>query len=230
MLKLIQVGNALPISYPVDPSSTFEPGQIGQLKMVGNEIVVGLSDGTAPIGIIDDVRTASFTQPSVDEVVLISATGILDAYGRYVSTADAKTELNNANIVAASFVSDTENLILNPVNGVITAPAGSLLNFDVDGDGVPDSIKVIVSYVYNIASLPGDDTTIGSNRLTLWFSRGIYATDQFDTRQRYPISHALFVNEEGKLTTKQVGPEYPPVGIVTGPPTTMVNTLEFMWV
>lgn len=230
MLRLIQVGNALPFSYPVDPSSTFEPGQIGQLKQVGQDIVAGLSDGTAPIGIIDDVRTAAFTNTAIDEVVLISATGVLDAYGKYVSTADAKTELNNANIVASSFVSDTENLILNPVNGVITAPAGTELNFDVDGDGLPDSIKVIVSYVYNVTSLPGDDTTIGSNRLTIWFTRGIYATDQFDTKQRYPLGAALFVNESGKLTTKQITPQHPPVGVVTGPPSALVNSLEFMWV
>ena len=230
MLRLIQVGNALPISYPVDGTSTFEPGQIGQLKMVGQDIAVGLSDGTAAIGIIDDIRTAAFTQPAIDEVVVISATGVLDAYGNYVSTVDAKEELDNSRIIASSFVADFENLILNPNNGVLTAPAGSVLNFDLDGDGVPDSIKTIVSYVYEVTSMPGDDTTIGSNRVTIWFQRGIFSTDQFDTLQRYPLSATLFVNEEGKLTTKQITQNHPPVGIVTGPPSAMINNLEFMWV
>jgi len=78
--------------------------------------------------------------------------------------------------------------------------------------------------------MPGDDTTIGSNRVTIWFQRGIFSTDQFDTLQRYPLSATLFVNEEGKLTTKQITQNHPPVGIVTGPPSAMINNLEFMWV
>ena len=56
MLRLIQIGNSLPVSFPVDPTSVFQPGQIGQLKVIGNEIVCGISDGTAPFGIIDDIN------------------------------------------------------------------------------------------------------------------------------------------------------------------------------
>ena len=229
MLRLIQVGNALPFSYPVDGTSIFQPGQIGQLKLYGNDIVIGLSDGTAPMGIIDDIRTSAFTQPSVDEVVVIRAVGIQDSYGNYVTISDAKQELENSQIVASSFVADYENLILNPMNGILTAPAGSILNFDLDGDGQVDSIKTIVNYVYRVPSLPGDDTTIGSNRVTIWFMRGIFETDQFDTLQRYPLNATLFVNEDGKLTTKQITPQHPPVGIVTGPPSALVNTLQFLW-
>jgi len=229
MLKLIQVGNALPFSYPLDPTATFQPGMIGQLKMVGNDIVMGVSDGTAPIGIIDDVRSEAFTRAVIDETTIIPAAGILDAYGRYVSIADAKQELNNAYIVASSFVTDYEDLVLNTINGVLTAPAGSVLNYDMDGDGVPDSIRTVSSYVHEVPSLPGEDTTIGSNRVTIWFSRGIYATDQFDTTQQYPVNAALFVNEEGRLTTKQPTPTHPAVGLLTGPPTAMIGTIEFMW-
>jgi hypothetical protein len=229
MLKLIQVGNSLPFSYPLDPTSTFEPGQIGQLKLIGNDIVIGVSDGTAPLGIIDDTRSAAFTRPSIDETVVISATGVQDSYGRWISTADAKQELNNAYIVASSFVADYEDLVLNPVNGVLTAPAGSELNYDLDGDGVPDSIRTLVSYVYQVSSLPGEDTTIGSSRVTIWFNRGIYATDQFDTTQKYAINSAVFVNADGKLTTKQVTVNHPAIAIVTGPPGATVSTLEFMW-
>ena len=229
MLKLIQVGTALPFSYPLDPTATFQPGTIGQLKMVGNDIVMGVSDGTAPIGIIDDVRSEAFTRAVVDETTVILATGVLDAYGQYVSTADAKQELNNAYIVASSFVTDYEDLVLNTINGVLTAPAGSILNYDVDGDGVPDSIRTVSSYVHEISSLPGEDTTIGSNRVTIWFSRGIYATDQFDTTQQYPINAALFVSSTGLLTTKQPTPSHPAVGLLTGSPTAMIGTIEFMW-
>lgn len=229
VLQLVQIGNALPLSYPVDSSSIFEPGMVAQLSLFGNDIVAGLSDGLSPIGIIDDARSAAFTRPSFDEVVVIQCTGVLDAYGRYISTTDAKQELRNAGVVASSFVADYEHLILNPVNGVLTAPAGSVLNFDLDGDGKPDSIKTVVSYVYTIPNLPGEDTTIGSNRMTIWFTRGIYATDQFDTTQKYPLNAALFVNEEGKLTTRQATPEHPVVGMVTGPPSALMSSIEFLW-
>lgn len=42
MLKLIQVGNSLPISFTVDPTATFEPGHLAQLKILGNDLVCGL--------------------------------------------------------------------------------------------------------------------------------------------------------------------------------------------
>jgi len=88
MLTIIQAGNALPFSYPVDTTSTFQPGQIGQLKLLGQDIVVGLSDGTAPLGIIDDIRTTAFTQTVVDEVVIISGVDIYtDGYNFFNGSA-----------------------------------------------------------------------------------------------------------------------------------------------
>ena len=229
MLKIIQAGNALPISYPVDISSTFQPGQIGQMKLVGQDIVVGLSDGTAPIGIIDDIRTQAFTQTIYDEIVIIRGVDIqTDGYNYYTGK-DAKQEMKNAGLMPASFVSDYEGLILNPVNGILTLPAGSKLNWDEDSDGNYDSVKTIVNYVYEVASLPGDDTTIGSNRVTIWFQRGMFATDQFDSLQRYPLNATLFVNEEGKFTTKQLTENHPGVAIAVGPPSALDGTLEFMW-
>lgn len=230
MLKIVQVGNALPVSYPVDIVSEFQPGQIGQLKLMGQDIVVGLSDGTAPLGIIDDVRSQAFTKSVVDEIVLIqvpAANIITDGYN-FFTDSDVKQELKNAGLMASSFTSDYAGLILNPVNGIVTLPAGSKLNFD-SGSGKNDSVKAIVNYVYQIASLPGDDTTIGSNRVTIWFQRGIFATDMFDTTQRYALNAVLFVNQEGKLTTKQPTPDHPGVAVVTGPPNAAIGTIEFMW-
>lgn len=229
MLKIIQAGNALPISYPVDISSTFQPGAIGQMKLVGQDIVVGLSDGTAPIGIIDDIRTQAFTQTVYNEIVIIRGVDIqTDGYNFYTGQ-DAKQELDNAGLMPASFVADYEGLVLNPVNGIVTLPAGSKLNWDEDSDGLYDSVKTIVNYVYQVPSLPGDDTTIGSNRVTLWFQRGIFATDQFDPLQRYPLNATLFVNEEGKLTTRQLTENHPGIAMVVGPPSALDGTLEFMW-
>ena len=229
MLRIIQAGNALPFSYPVDISSTFQPGQLAQLKLVGQDIVVGLSDGTAPLGIIDDIRTNAFTQTVVDEIVILEGVDITTDGYNFFTGRDVKQELNNAGLIQASFVADYEGLILNPINGILTLPSGSRLNYDNDGDNLNDSVKTIVNYVYNVASLPGDDTTIGSNRVTVWFQRGIFATDQFDSLQRYPLNATLFCSAEGKLTTAQATADHPGIAIVTGPPSAIEGTLEFMW-
>lgn len=229
MLRLIQVGNTLPVSFPVDPTSTFQPGQVGQLKVIGNEIVCGVSDGTAPYGIIDDINTAAFTAPITDEVVVIPVVGVGDGYGNLVSATEAMKPLRFPNIVRSSFTADVEGLALNDVNGVVIAPAGTPLNYDSDGDSVNDSIRVIVSYIYRIPNIPGDNTTVGSGRITIWFQRGIFETDQFDTKQKYVVNAALFVNENGLFTTAQPTPNHPGVAMVTGPPTGINETLELLW-
>lgn len=229
MLKLIQIGNTLPLSYPVDPTSTFQPGQIAQLKVIGNEIVCGVSDGTAPFGIIDDINTSAFTAPVIDEVVVIPAVGIHDGYGNYVNAISTMKNLRFPNIVRSSFVTDVEGLILNDVNGIIELPAGVALNYDSDGDGIPDSVRTIVSYIYRIANIPGDNTTIGSGHITIWFQRGIFETDQYDNKKRYVVNATLFCNADGLLTTEQPTASHPGIAIVTGPPTGINETLEFLW-
>jgi len=229
MLKLIQVGNTLPLSYPVDPTSEFQPGQVAQLKVIGNEIVCGVSDGTAPFGIIDDINTSAFTRSMVDEVQVISAVGIHDGYGNYVSAIDVMKDLRKPSIIRSSFTCDVEGLILNDNNGIIIAPAGTPLNWDADGDGIPDSIRVICSYTYRIANIPGDNTTIGSGRITVWFQRGVFETDQFDSKQRYVVNATLFCNGDGLLTTEQPTASHPGIAMVTGPPSGINETLEFLW-
>ena len=73
MLKIIHSGNSLPMSLNSDPTAEFEPGMFAQLGLIGNDIVATVSDGTAPMGIIDDIRTTSFTKPMVDEIVIINS-------------------------------------------------------------------------------------------------------------------------------------------------------------
>lgn len=230
MLRLVQVGNTLPLSYPVDPSATFQAGQIAQLKVIGNEIVCGVSDGTAPMGIIDDINASAFTAPVHDEVVIVPLVGVLGPDG-YTLIAAQNTEkrLRFSNIVRSSFVADVEGLILHDVNGVIEVQQNTPLNFDRDGDGIKDSLRTIVSYVYRIPNIPGDNTTSASGRVTVWFQRGIFETDQYDTKQRYVVNAALFVNEEGLLTSRQPSSSHPGVAICTGPPSGIVETLEFLW-
>ena len=230
MLRLIQIGNTLPLSFPVDPSATFQPGQIAQLKVIGNEIVCGVSDGTAPLGIIDDINASAFTAPSRDEVVIVPLVGVLGNDG-YTLVAAQTTEkrLRFSNVIRSSFVADIEGLILYEINGVIAVPQDTELNFDSDGDGIKDSLRTVVNYTYRIPNIPGDNTTVGSGRMTIWFARGIFETDQYDNKQRYVVNATLFVNEDGLLTSKQPSSSHPGVAIVTGPPSGIVETLEFLW-
>lgn len=229
MLKVVHLENPNPISITVDMTAEFEPGMIGQLKVLGNDIVCGVSDGTAPLGIIDDARTNAFTKAQSNEVVeiLVNATEI-DSNGYLVNSEDVTGFLENPSIIERSFVS-TIGVELNNVNGAVIVPAGTVLNYDSDGDGTNDSFRIIVSYNYRVNTKPGDDTTLASGRLTVYYSRGWYATDQFDTTQIYPVNATLYVGIDGKLTTKQATAKHPGVAIVTGPPSSTNGTLEFLW-
>lgn len=228
MLRLIHVANTLPVSYPVDPSAVFEPGMIAGLKVSGSSTVCGVSDGLAPIGIIDDVNSTAFTATSQDEIHIVPTVAAYDGYQLTVA-ADTKQELRFPSIVRSSFVSDIENVTLNDNNGVITIASGTPLNYDNDGDGTYDSVKVVCSYVYRINSIPGVNSTIGSGHITIWYQRGIFETDQYDTRQRYAIGCPLFCGADGKLTSAQPSANHAGIALCTGVPSAMVATLEFMW-
>lgn len=228
MLKIIHSGNAMPMSLPVDPTAEFEPGFFAQLGLIGNDIVATVSDGTAPLGIIDDIRTVSFTKPQVDEIVVINVNAShKDGNGNPVNSEDVTGVLEFPHIKPKSFIS-TVAVILNAVNGIITVPVGTPLNYDSDGDGIYDSFRIITNYIYNVANRPGDDSTLGSGRITVHYQRGIYATDQFDTTQIYPLNATLFVGLDGKLTSKAPTETHPGVAVVTGPPSSTNGSLEFM--
>jgi len=231
MFRLVQTGNALPYSFPVDPSAEFEPGMVAQLNLHGNQVVCGVSDGSAPLGIIDDVKKNAFSAVSIDEVVIAPATGVPGPGGQLVTPVDIKVELRNPNVAANSFISNPVDVELIPRNGVITYLAGTPLNFSQTGGSTPDSIRTVVSYSYQIPNVPGDDSTMASGRITVWFMRMIAITNMFETNQRYPLNAPLFVNDSGLLTTRQIGAsdEYPAVGFVTAPPTSVHDSLEFIW-
>ena len=228
MLKVIHSGNAMPMSLPVDPTSEFQPGMFAQLGLLGNDSVATVSDGTAPLGIIDDIRSTAFTKSKVDEIVVIKVNSVeTDSNGNLVSSNDLTGVLEHPHITESSFTS-TVSVLLNVVNGIVTVPAGTKLNYDSDSDGTYDSFKIICNYIYSVAAKPGDDTTIGSGRITIHYQRGIYASDQFDTTQVYPLNSTLYVGLDGKLTSKQPTASHPGVAICTGPPTAANGTLEFM--
>lgn len=230
MLRILQHGNSIPYAWAVDPSCAFQPGMIAQLTTLGNTIVATVSNGTAPIGIIDDIKTTAFYAPSISEVVIAGPiVGVYNSNNDLVTPVDVKMELQNSNVQASSFISYDIDLELIARNGVVVFLAGTSLNFDLDGDGIPDSIRTVVSYNYQIPNVPGDDSTQGSGRMTVWFNRMIAATDQFDTSVRYPLGCALFCGQDGKLTSKQWSEDLPGIAICTGPPSSILSSLEFLY-
>lgn len=227
MLRLVQVGNTLPASFICDPSAEFQPGQIAELTVIGNQVMATVSNGTAPIGVIDDIKTKAFTNVSWNEVVVVPAVGVPSG-GGLVTPIDIKAELKKPNVVPSSFNS-TVNVYLNPINGVITFLAGTPLNFDLMGTGQPNAIRTIVNYTYQVSNIPGDDSTQGSGRVTVWFNRMFFQTDQYETNQQYPVRANLFVSEIGFLTTRKPSPIHPAVAMVTAPPTPMNSMLEALY-
>ena len=228
MLRLVQVGNTLPASFIVDPSAEFQPGMIAELTVIGNQVMATVSNGTAPIGIIDDIRTKAFTNVSWNEVVIVPAVGAPGPGGTIITPVDIKAELRKSNILPSSFNADVD-VVLNPVNGVITFLAGTQLNYDLMGTGTPNAIRTIVNYTYMVPNIPGDDSTQGSGRMTVWFNRMFFQTDQYETNQQYPVRANLYVSEHGFLTTRRPSPIHPAVGMVTAPPTPMNPMIEVLW-
>lgn len=227
MLRLVQVGNALPASFICDPSAEFQPGMLAELTVLGNQVVATVSNGTAPIGIIDDIRTKAFSSVSWNEVRTVPAVGTLVG-GKYITTVDIKAELSHPNVSPASFIS-TVDVQLISLNGVIVFPAGTELNYDLLGTGTPNAIRTIVNYTYQIPNIPGDDSTIGSGRITVWFNRMFAQTDQYETNQVYPVKANLYCSETGLFTTRRPSAIHPAIAMVTAPPTPMNQMIELLF-
>jgi len=229
MLRIINSLSARPYYWPVDPAAEFEPGMVAQLTSLGNQIVATVSNGTAPIGIIDDIRTKAIHANSWDEVIIVNAAGVAGPNNTIITPVDIKTELENPNIVPDSFVSDPIKVSLIPRNGVIIIPAGTQLNYDTLGTGTPNAIRTTVRYTYQVPNIIGDDSTMGSGRMTVWYGRFIGETTKFEVNQYYPLNANLFVSEEGLLTTRQIAENYPAVATVVAPPNALMSSLQFLW-
>jgi hypothetical protein len=206
---------------------------IAQLTLSGNQIVCGVSDGSAPIGVIDEMKKNAFSANSIDEIVIAPAAAVATSGpgGSLVTSVDIKMELINPNVIETSFISNDVDVVLTARNGVVTFLAGTTLNFDADNDGIMDSIRTVVNYTYTVPNIPGDDTTLASGHVTVWFQRFIGSSDAFEPNRRYPLNAPLYVSESGLLTTRKVADDYPAVALVTGPPTSIQGGgLEFLWI
>jgi len=226
MLRIVHYGNSQPTSFIVDPACEFEPGQFAQLTVISNQVMATVSNGTAPIGVIDDIKTKSFKAVSWNEVIIVQANGVMSG-GVLVSSTDIKAELKHPHIDKNSFNSNVD-VTLNPTNGVITFIAGTPLNFDLLGTGIPNAIRAIVTYSYQVPNIPGDDSTLGSGRVTVWYQKMFFQTNKYETNQQYPVNANLYVSEIGILTTRKPGADYPSVGIVTAPPTSQHSFIEVL--
>lgn len=226
-LRLLYTSGQTHGLWPVDPSVEFQAGQVAALVELGGDIFATVSDGCnlPPIGIIDDVKTEAFSKNSLDELIFIPATGVPDGYGNLISTVDTMGFLQNTNIIPSTFVSSLD-VLLNPRNGVVQVPAGTVLNQVDPNDPSQTGFELQIAYTFQIPDLPGEDTTAGSGKLSVHIFRGIYATDMFDPIVEYPLSAPLYCGRDGKFTTEPNGPI---VAIVTAPPSILINELEFLW-
>lgn len=228
MLRLVQVGLGLPASFIVDPSAEFQPGMIAQLCTIGNTVQCTVSNGTAPIGIIDDINIKAFTAVAWNESLIIPCAGVPGPNNTLITPVDVKAELRHPYIDPKSFIA-TVDVALNPVNGVVTAIAGTQLNFDQFGVGYPTAIRMIVNYSYQIPNIPGDSSVLASSKITTWFNRGFYQTDMIETNQVYPVNANLYCSEKGLFTTRRPSSIHPAIAMVTAPPTPMNSMIELLW-
>jgi uncharacterized protein len=86
---------------------------------------------------------------SWSETIIVTVSGVSGPNNTIVSALLTKAILCYANIVPESF-SSTVDVILNPVNGMITLPAGTPLNYNNQNGIIPDAIKIDVRYDYLI--------------------------------------------------------------------------------
>jgi hypothetical protein len=229
LLRIIQSGYGLPTSMIVDPSAEFQPGQVASVTVLGNQVMGTVSDGTSPIGIIDDIKIRAFTAVAWNEVITVPAAGVQNpTTGQFITPVDIKAELHHAYVAPYSFVS-TVPVQLVPINGVVIFPAGTPLNYDLMGTGTPNAIRTVVNYTYQVPNIPGDDSTQGSGRMTVWFQRMFCQVDQFETNQVYPVRSNLYVSEIGLFTTRRPSPIHPSIAITTAPPSPTNSLLELLF-
>lgn len=81
VLRIIESCPEEPIRFPTDPGSHFVPGQVGQIDY--DRMVCGVSDGTRPLGLIDDIRTASIDSTDPGGLITIWSQRVLFRTDQY---------------------------------------------------------------------------------------------------------------------------------------------------
>lgn len=198
----------------VDPTVTFEAGQVGTLQgtSTGLPQVTLAGTGTAAnqqFGIIDDNKTTQFLATVVGEVV-----------------PSGSANLNNANVVSGTLA----------ITAIGNATAGNTLSGFSYTNGsfsaATNGTGVTVNYSYVIPGKAGDDTTLASGKCTLWLQPGEYATDVYEVAAgtgssiSYTVSASLYSSANSKLTSTQPAGATK-LGFVTKTPTNGNPFLHF---
>lgn len=218
----------------VDWSVEFEAGMCAGKTIIDGTVVwtVANGDDIPALGIIDDTRVSAFSDTVSYEEVIVR---VVDADGDGKSDLEASGKLMGgengigvSNINIQTFRSDPA-VILDSVHGLIEIPVGTELNYDADEDGTLDSVRTVCAYQYWVPNKPGEDSTLGSGKLTVWTMYGSeLSTNIWDpTGGGYRLNDWLYCGPDGKLTRTQNGT---PVAICTYPPTTLDSFLQFMWI
>lgn len=235
MFNVLNPGRSVPIQRNLDPNAEFSAGMLGQLKFVGNSIVLGISDGIAPLGIIDDTREVAYLRPVIDEIVTytphpdwVDWTNPTIPKLKYA----VQAHLQHANIAEYTYASNKPDIMLIPTNGDIIFPAGMALDVIMNPAGTEfDSVSAIVRYSYYVPNMPGLDTTAGSSKVTIWVNPAglIGATDQYESNVPYPLNCALYCSPKGRFTSEQTSANQPSIAMCLVPPTASNAALEFVW-
>lgn len=197
MLKIIESSNSLPQSFIVNKDAQFQPGQIAQLFLIkNNSVECSTSDGINPIGIIDDIKTLYFSKNVIKENHTLNKSDFqsIDNNNHYKTTNDIEIRLDNGNIIDDYFHCNIPGK-LSAKRGIFTIAKNSMIQID--------EFVTYFSYKCKISNIPGDDSTLGTNRVTVWNSSGlVFETDQFDPTQDYK-NEILYADTNGLFTSKQ---------------------------
>jgi hypothetical protein len=232
MLRIIETFNNLPQNIEVDPDANFQPGNVGSLRIKNSKSVMGICDGLHPYGILDDIKSNVIRCVPVPptQTFIVPAEDIeFDANKKAIILSKAqKVELNHANIIAASFISDVPGT-LKYLNGIFILPIGTICNYclkpSINGSTINDAVRFSCKYAYNINKV--DDTTLGSGRVTVWSKNMIAETDMYSIAHEYNKYMPLYV-ENGLLTTKRLDSQCKCIGIVLEGPTTNNPMMKFL--
>ena len=233
--------------FGVDPSVTFEAGQVGQLTtdIAGNTVVT--LAGTKPLGLIDDNKTAAFTQPVIGEVHSVAiavGSAWVTNQANVVSDSELVFLLSSTGAVAATCVRATDYDVTSYTNGIFVVKvggniAGAGAYLDLNGDGVAESVNVATNYHFAVPGVAGADSTLASGLCTLHFQKGEFAVSMYDTASTYAVNTKLYVGTGaggkaplGVLCMASRGAAQV-VGVVTQPPTasnpllTLITDFDF---
>lgn len=184
-----------PLSLAVSSTITFRPGMVGQLDATSTVI---LTDGTYPIGLLDDNKLATYHKKVVNESVVL--TGVVASNLMHSAlTAGAFKVTNVAGTVTYANLAD---YTVNIVNGTIQRTALST---------IASGQTVLVSYEYQLPSAEslssqpsGFDDTAGSGKVAVWNAPGIYLTTEYDITLNYAVNECLYALN-GIITNSNAG-------------------------